>query len=439
MTAGLRALGRAIVERYPALGFPRFRRYWFASFASVGATQLVTLGQGWLIFELSGSALQLGVLGAAASVPNILMTLLGGVIADRFDRRRILITTSAITAGLLALLTVLDYSGIVTVWHVLVIAAAVSLISGLDWPARASIFPLLLDRFAYLSGAAMNAFIWQSTRMAIPAAGGLIIALAEDTWPIFAVATLGFLTMSFVLTTIQVQVPPTAQESPMEQLKEGFRFIYRTDLFRWLLSLTFVGMFFSQSYTQIMPVFTDLLGTDETGYGYLLSAGGLGSVMGTLLIGMFQESRRLGWIMLGGAAGSVLFLVAFASTSSLQSLPLALLLAFLVSASASAFMIISMTVLQLEVPDALRGRVMGIHTIGYSLAPLGGLFLGGLADSLGAAWAVITGSGIYLLAIAITILAKPTIRNLDGRTLQTAAPAEETGEQTGRDQPAAAR
>ena len=70
MTAGLRALGRAIVERYPALGFPRFRRYWFASFASVGATQLVTLGQGWLIFELSGSALQLGVLGAAASVPS---------------------------------------------------------------------------------------------------------------------------------------------------------------------------------------------------------------------------------------------------------------------------------------------------------------------------------------------------------------------------------
>ncbi len=431
MTAGLNALGRAIVERYPALGFPRFRRYWFASFASVGATQLVILGQGWLIFELSGSALQLGVLGAAASVPNILMTLLGGVIADRFDRRRILITTSAVTGCLLALLTFLDYSGIVTVWHVLTIAASVSLISGLDWPARASIFPLLLDRYAYLSGAAMNAFIWQSTRMAIPAAGGLIIALAEDTWPIFAMATLGFLFMSVILTTIQVQVPPTAHESPLEQLKDGFRFIYRTEIFRWLLGLTFVGMFFSQSYVQIMPIFVDLLGTDETGYGYLLSAGGLGSVMGTLLIGMVQESRRLGWVMLGGAAGSVIFLIAFASSSAMQSLVLALVLVFLVSASASAFMIISMTVLQLEVPDALRGRVMGIHTIGYSLAPLGGLFLGGLADSLGASWAVITGSVIYLVAIAATALAKPGIRNLDGRTLQTSAPEA--------DQPVAAR
>lgn len=431
MTAGFRALGRGIVERYPALGFPRFRRYWFASFASVGATQLVTLGQGWLIFELSGSALQLGVLGAAASIPNILMTLLGGVIADRFDRRRILITTSAITGCLLALLTFLDYSGLVTVWQVLIIAACVSLISGLDWPARASIFPLLLDRYAYLSGAAMNAFIWQSTRMAIPAAGGLIIALAEDTWPIFAMATLGFLVMSMVLTTIHVQVPPTAHESPLEQLKEGFRFILRTDIFRWLLGLTFVGMFFSQSYVQIMPVFVELLGTDETGYGYLLSAGGLGSVMGTLLIGMVQESPRLGWIMLGGAACSVFFLIAFAGTSALQSLPLGLGLVFLVSASASAFMIISMTVLQLEVPDALRGRVMGIHTIGYSLAPLGGLFLGGLADSLGASWAVITGSAIYLIAIAATTLVNSEIRNLNGQTLQTSAPDA--------DQPAAAR
>jgi MFS family permease len=433
MAQGFTALGRAIIERYPALGYPRFRRYWFASFASVGATQLVTLGQGWLIFELSGSALQLGVLGAAASVPNILMTLLGGVIADRFDRRRILITTSALTALLMAVLTLLDFSGLVTVWQVLLIAAAVSLISGLDWPARASIFPLLLARSAYLSGAAMNAFIWQSTRMAIPAAGGLIIALAGDTWPIFALATVGFLVMSFILIGLHVQVPPTAHESPMDQLKAGFRFIFRTELFRWLLGLTFIGMFFSQSYIQIMPVFVDLLGTDEAGYGYLLSAGGLGSVVGTLLIGMVQESRRLGWIMLGGAAGSVFSLAAFATTIQFQSLPLALGLVFLVAASASAFMIISMTVLQLEVPDALRGRVMGIHTIGYSLMPLGGLFLGGLADSMGAGWAVVAGSAIYLIAVMVTTLAKPSIRNLDGRELQS------TPQQPSETQPAAAR
>lgn len=424
MTGSLRNPGRAIVVRYPALGFPRFRRYWFASFASVGATQLVTLGQGWLIYELSGSAWQLGILGAAASIPNILMTLLGGVIADRFDRRRILIATSSLTAVLLASLTVLDYTGLVTVWHVLTIAALISLITGLDWPARASIFPLLLDRHAYLSGVALNAFIWQSTRMAIPAAGGVIIALAGDTWPIFALATIGFSAMVLILLGIHVQVPPAAHQSPLEQLKEGFRFIFHTELFRWLLGLTFIGMFFSQSYVQIMPVFAELLGTDETGYGYLLSAGGLGSVLGTLLIGMVQESKRLGWYMLGGAAGSVVFLVAFAASTALASLPFALLLVFLIAASASAFMIISMTAMQLIVPDALRGRVMGIHTIGYSLVPLGGLFLGGLAEFVGAAWAVAIGGAIYLVGIITTAFAQPKIRNLDGRALQSEPPPE---------------
>lgn len=411
---------RVITERYPALTFPQFRRYWLASFASVGATQLVTLGQGWLIFELSGSALQLGVLGAAASLPNIGVTLLGGVIADRFDRRLILMVTSLITAGLLAVLTFLDFTGMVTVWHVLVIAALISLVSGLDWPARASIFPLLLDRHAYLSGVALNAFIWQSTRMAIPAAGGLIIALANDTWPVFASAAVGFFLMFVILLTIQIRVPPVVDVSPFEQLKEGFRFILHTDLFRWLLGLTFVGMFFSQSYVQIMPVFADLLGTDETGYGYLLSAGGLGSVMGTILMGSAQESRHLGRIMLAGAALSVVMLFAFAWASTLANLPLALLLVFLSAACASAYMIVSMTAMQLIVPDALRGRVMGIHTIGYSLVPLGGLFLGALADNIGAGPAIIAGGLIYLAAIAVTSFRQSAIRNMDGNALQDA-------------------
>ena len=119
-----------LLERYPALTYAPYRRYWFASFASVGATQLITLGQGWLIFELTGSALQLGLLGAAASVPNILMTLFGGVIADRFDKRQILRLTSAVITCLLVVLTVLDYSGLVQVWQVITIAALFSLITG---------------------------------------------------------------------------------------------------------------------------------------------------------------------------------------------------------------------------------------------------------------------------------------------------------------------
>lgn len=407
------------ITRYPALGFPLYRRYWLASFASVGATQLITLGQGWLIFELSGSAFQLGVLGAAAALPNMFMTLAGGVIADRFDKRRILMCTSLTTALLLALLAWLDASGRVAVWHVLAIAALISMITGLDWPVRVSLYPQLIDRAAFMSAVALNSFIWQASRMAIPAAGGIIIA-AADTWAVFALGALGFLTMFAVIASIPLARIPAAAGSAWSQVREGVRFIWHTPLFRWLIAATFVGMFFSQSYNQIMPVFADLLESGETGFGYLLSAGGVGSVIGTLLIGGVNRHRRLGRVMLGGAALAALMAMVFATLAEAGWFSLALLAVVLGSLFTSVFMISSMTVLQLSVPDQLRGRVMGIHTMGFSLMPLGGLLLGALAERLGAAPAVWIGSGIYLAVVVWIAAARPLIRRLDGKAVSDA-------------------
>lgn len=406
----------AIVSRYPALGFPLYRRYWLASFASVGATQLITLGQGWLIFELSESALQLGVLGAAAALPNILMTLIGGVVADRFDKRRVLMCTSLVVCTLLALLAWLDATGRVAVWHVLSIAALVSLVTGLDWPVRVSLYPELIDRPAFMSAVALNAFIWQATRMAIPAAGGLLIA-ATDTWVVFALGAAGFFTMFAVIASIPLQARRAVTGSPWHQIAEGVSFIWHESLFRWLIVATFVGMFFAQSFNQIMPVFASLLNSGEAGFGYLLSAGGVGSVAGTLLVGSVQRFRRLGLLMLGGAGSGAGFAMVFAAVAANGWFLAALLAVFLAAFFASIFMVSSMTVMQLKVPDHLRGRVMGIHTMGFSLMPLGGLWLGALAERLGAAPAVWVGSGIYLITIAWIGLRKRVIRELDGRDL----------------------
>ncbi len=405
-----------VVLRYPALGFPLFRRYWLASFASVGATQLITLGQGWLIFQLSGSALQLGVLGTAAALPNILMTLAGGVIADRFDKRRILMCTSAVLASLLTLLAWLDASGHVAVWHVLTIAAAFSLISGLDWPVRVSLYPLLVDRPAFMSAVALNSIIWQATRMAIPAAGGLLIA-ATDTWVVFALGAAGFFVMFVVMSGIALTSPPGEPAPAWQQVREGVGFIWRTLLFRWLILITFVGTFFSLSYNQIMPVFASLLESGETGFGYLLSAGGIGSVTGTLLMGGVHKHRHLGAIMLGGAGLSALMTMIFAALAAAQRFYPALAAVFCASMCWSVFMVSAMAVMQLEVPDRLRGRVMGIHTIGFSLMPLGGLLLGALVERWGAAPAVWAASAVSIAVIVWVTLTRPVIRSMDGRTL----------------------
>ena len=411
MSAYVQKLRQQAVERFPALGFAAYRRYWFASFASVGATQLIMLGQGWLIFELTGSALQLGILGAAASLPNILMTMFGGVVADRFDKRQILRVTSALITVLLVILATLDVLGLVKVWHVITIAALFSLITGLDWPARVAIYPHLVARSAFMSAVALNSFIWQATRMAVPALGGVLIYIA-DTWLIFALGAAGFLTMFIVISGIHVQLPAPTEHSPLQQLKQGIVFIWHNPLFKWLIGLTFVGMFLANSYVQILPVFVGLMGTGEQGYGYLLSAGGLGSIIGTLLVGGLDQDKPSGQYMFAGAGCSAIGLFGFVGAAGAGYFSLALLAVFLVSVCSSVYMIISMTILQMRVPDELRGRVMGIHTIGYSLTPLGGLLLGAMAQSTGPGKAVLLAAGIYLVILSAIWLFRTDLKHL---------------------------
>lgn len=402
-----------------ALRSPRYRRFWFGSLASVGATQLLVLGQGWLVFELSGSPLDLGLLGAASSLPAILTLFFGGILADRLDKRRVLITTAAIIATLLLLLAVLDATGAVTVGQVLAIVAVIALVQGIDWPARQAIFPSLIERRQMMSAVALNSILWQGTRMIMPAIGGVVIA-ATDTSVVFFVSAVGFLYMAIVLATLDVDRPAPVAAASMSQLAEGLRFIATHRLFAVLIPLTWVSMLFGTSYIQLMPVFAASLGVGERGFGMLVSATGVGSVLGTVLVSTLQGAPRLGWIMLGGLLISTLGLIAFGLVIAFAaSLPgayyLALGCVFAYSAFASVFLISSMTALQMRLPDRLRGRVMGIHGITFSLIPLGGLFGGTVAAASRPSVAVIVGATVVALSAAWVLLTQKEVRDLDGR------------------------
>ena len=258
---------------FAALSHPRYRNFWLGSVASTGAAQLLIMAQGWLVFELSGSPMDLGLLGAAASIPTIAGSVYGGVLADRLDKRRVLIVTSVISALLMWLLAALDASGEVAVWHVLAITAVMALIAALDLPARQAIFPMLIDRAQMMSAIALNSMLWQGTRMIFPAIGGLVIA-ASDTWVVFAASGFGYVAMVVVL----VRLGPVSQPKPvgasMTQMMEGLRFIFTTRLFAVLIPLTYTIMFFGTSFVQLMPLFAAELGTDERGFGVLISASG---------------------------------------------------------------------------------------------------------------------------------------------------------------------
>ena len=386
-----------------ALQSPRYRRFWLGSIGSTGATQLYFVGMGWLVFKLTGSALYLGLLGVAMAVPTILATLAGGLVADHGNRGRILLITSILAGLALGILTILDLGDWVTVWQVLLLAGLLGLISGFDMPARVSFFPALIEPHQMMSAVALNSILWQGTRMVLPAVGGVLIALA-DTWIIFALCTVGFAVMARILLSLQTPDTFPRHSDDNRGLAAAWRFILQEKLFAVLIAMTWISMFFGTAYVQIMPVFAELLGTGEEGYGLLLSATGVGSVLGTILVGRLQNSPQLGGVMMGGSVLFCLSLILFALVTGLGAdwrfaFALACGCAMLSAVGGSFFLISSMTVMQLAVPDALRGRVMGIHSITFSLIALGGLVLGPLAELFSAPSALLIGVGVVLASI----------------------------------------
>lgn len=408
-----------LVDRYPALGQREYVKYFLASLAAVGATQLVTFGQLWLVYEITASPVMLGWLGAAAAIPNLAITLFGGVISDRYDKRLILLTTSGGNMLLTLLLTILVVAQSVEVWHVLLIAAMSSFLNGFDWPTRVAIFPQLVNRDQYLSAVALNSFIWQVMRMAIPALAGFLL-FYTDSSVIFGLATVGYLAMCLTMYALQMRpmVSASSEIGAVTQIIEGIHFIFRHDIFKYLLALTFIGMFFCNSHAQLMPMFADLNLRDEVGLGLLLTAGGIGSIVGTIVIGGNRHERNLTHMMLSSGILTTLTTVAFTIASIFAWFYTALVLQFGAAFFASVFLISSMTTMQLSVPDQLRGRVMGIHTMCYSLLPLGGLFLGSLTEFANVLTAVMSGSVIYLIALVVVLVGSASMRNLRFATLR---------------------
>ena len=417
----MRRLSIDVGVRFGALRIASFRRYWLGATASVGAYPLLIMGQGWLVFELSGSPLQLGFLGAASSIPTIAAALAGGVIADRVDRRRLIIVTSTTIASLLALLALLDGTGVVAVWHVLAIAASIAFIAGFDFPSHQAFFPSLIPRELMMSAVALNSMLWQVSRMLFPAVGGVIIALS-DTWVVFAAGAAGFVAMSRVMASF---APSPASDAPLamggsgRQLADGFRFIVSSRMLALLVLLTYATTFLGISYVQLMPAFARLLGASEAGYGLLLSVTGIGSFTGTMIVAPLQKSPRLGRLLLGSLLCGACVLIAFNVCVALlpgQSIGYVLALACAATAAMciSMFIVTSMTLVQLAVPDGLRGRVMSIYSICFSLIPLGGLLGGVVAAITSPPFAGALNASVLVAIVVVVAVTQPALRRLDG-------------------------
>ena len=211
---------------------------------------------------------------------------------------------------LLLVLGVLDASELVRVWHVLLISSLLGLVQGFDFPARSSIFPSLIHKHQMMSAVSLNSILWQGSRMILPAIGGFLISIT-DTSLIFFICGIGFFCMLTVLLTLEVRQDNHANDAPWYEFKEGVKFVMHHRLFLTLILLSWISMFFGTSYVQIMPLFADMLQSGERGFGLLISATGVGSIIGNLFISHYQESRKLGIMMLSSAAMAPFFLLGF--------------------------------------------------------------------------------------------------------------------------------
>jgi MFS family permease len=412
---------------FSALSAATYRRFWFGSLASVGATQLLIIGQGVLVFDLSGSEFLLGLAGAVTGIATILVTLFGGVVADRVNKRWLMIITSLIVSALLFLLASLDATEVVKVWHVVVIASLIGIVTGFDQPARLAFFPLLIkDRSQMMSAVALNSILWQGTRIIVPAIGGFAIAFI-GTFSIFYASSAGFFTMFLVLLSLKPDEGERTQgRNVLRQLWGGIQYIGANRVFAVLIPLTYFNHFFGLSYLQLIPVFSDDYGSqDDQALGFLLMSAGIGAVLGTMMTGWLRSAFPAGKVMLLGSATTAGGMVAFGLWTGFGPDPigytnpiispmffLSALLIMIAAVSNSVFLITSMTILQLRVPVELRGRVMGIHAMTFSLIAVGGLFMGGVAELASASFAVGVSAIVLFMVVVFVFLTQPLIRGL---------------------------
>ena len=390
---------RSIVP--PALRYPKYRAYWFGTVASVCGFQMLMFAQGWLTYELTGSALALGIVSLASASTSIALNLFGGVFADRLDKRKLIFFCQLATAALIFLLGALTLLEVVEVWHIVVLAFLSGAVNAFDQPARQALYPHLIERRAMMSAVALNSVVWQGTRIIAPAIAGLIVAFIGTASAII-IAGCGFVVMALVILALRVpKIESDSQESPLSDLLEGLKFIKGNSIFWFLIGMTFFNSFFGMAYITMMPaIAVDVLEVGADGQGLLMMVGGIGASAVTLLF-IWRDFRRKGLLIIGGGLSFGVSIATFALTSQfIGSYWLALALMIVMGVSSSTYMITIMSSLQLLVPDNMRGRVMGFYGMTWSIMPLGGFQAGAIATFAGVPVAIAIG-GALVAAFAL--------------------------------------
>jgi MFS family permease len=393
-----------------ALRHRNFRLFVGGQVISLVGTWMQTVAQAWLVYRLSGSSLLLGTVGFAGQIPIFLLAPIGGIAADRGDRRKIVMATQAasmVLAGVLAVITLTDN---VRVWHVILLSVLLGIVNSFDIPARQSFLVEMVGKDDLMNAIALNSSIFNGARVIGPGIAGLLVALLGEGW-CFALNSVTYIAVvvSLMMMTVDAARPRPIEGSPMEQIAQGFRFAWGTRPVRDILGLVGLISAVGMPYTVLMPIFADrILGGGPRGLGILMGATGIGALGGALFLASRSNVRGLGrWTAIAAAGfGASMIAFAFSPYFWLSAAFLVPTGAFMMLQNASAN-----TMLQAMAPDHLRGRVIALYSMMLmGMAPLGSLFAGVAADTIGAPMAVALGGVVCLAGAWLFATRLPVIR-----------------------------
>lgn len=373
-----------------ALRHRNFQLFFSGQLISLIGTWMQSVAQSWLVYRLTGSALLLGSVGFASQIPVFLFAPLGGIAADRFNRRYIVIATQIASMLLAFVLAALTLSHKVQVWHVFVLAALLGVVNAFDIPGRQSFLVDMVGKEDLMNAIALNSSMFNGARVIGPAIAGILVAKIGEGWCFFGNAV-SYIAVIIGLLLMRVVSPKReSMASPLEHMMEGFRFVNRTTPIRALLLLLGVVSLVGMPYVVLMPIFADqILHGGARGLGILMGATGVGALLGALTLAFRDGVKGLGRWVAWCCAGFGTSLVIFAlSRNFWVSVFLLLPVGYFMMLQMSS----SNTLIQVMVPDALRGRVMAVYSMMFmGMAPIGALLGGALADHLGAPTTVAIG------------------------------------------------
>jgi MFS family permease len=384
-----------------ALRHRNFQLFFAGQLISLIGTWMQTVAQSWLVYRMTGSAFLLGAVGFSSQIPVFIMAPVGGIVADRLNRQRIVIstqTTAMILAGILAALTL---SHRVQVWQIMVLASLLGVVNAFDIPARQAFLIDMVGREDLMNAIALNSSMFNGARVIGPAVAGILVASIGEGWCFFA-NSVSYLAVIAGLLLMRIEHPAklATQGSPLENVLEGFAFARNTGPVRAILLLLGVVSFVGMPYTVLMPVFADqILHGGARGLGILMGATGIGALLGAVSLAARVGIKGLGKLiaMCAGGFGLSLALFSFSRIFWLSTLLLVPVGFFMMVQMAS-----SNTLIQSMVPDRLRGRVMSVYSMMFmGMAPFGALSAGSIAHHLGAPWTVAVGG----LACAMSAIA----------------------------------